>query len=86
MYQTSSKKLRKQVLNEDLDLEATVKLGLMEEQSEIKAESMSKSKEDKDNRIHRLEEEVARLQTKSLVGNREGRKRNMKRRRKEVEN
>ena len=33
VYQTSSKKLRKRVLNEDLDLEATVKLGLMEEQS-----------------------------------------------------
>ena len=74
VYQTSSKKLRKRVLNEDLDLEATVKLGLMEEQSEMKAESMSRSKEEKDDRIRRLEEEVARLQTKGSVGDKEGKK------------
>ena len=42
VYQTSSNKLRKRVLNEDLNLEATVKLGLMEEQSEMKAESWKK--------------------------------------------
>ena len=75
VYQTSSKKLRKIVLNEDSDLEATVRLGLMEEQSEMKAESMSKSRdEDKDDRIRRLEEDVARLQTKNSAGSKEGKK------------
>ena len=46
VYQTSSKKLRKKALTEDMDLEAIVKLGVMEEQVEMKSESISGEKKE----------------------------------------
>ena len=62
LFQTSNVKLRKRILAEDQSLGEVVKLGLAYEQSTSKAKTMGKS-EGEESRIHRLEEEVARLQS-----------------------
>ena len=62
LFQTSNGKLRKRILAEDQSLEDVVKLGLAYEQSTSKAKSMGKN-DGEDSCIHRLEEEVARLQS-----------------------
>ena len=56
------------MLTEDLDLEATVKVGVAEEQAEAKAGNMSGDTESDSTRIRKLEEEIARLQFKDPAG------------------
>ena len=74
IYQTSSKRLRKKVLAEDLNLEQTIKMGMADKQSDMNAGEMTREKERDSSRIRRLEEEIARLQLKPKKNSKAGEK------------
>ena len=54
IYQTSSKRLRKKVLTEDLNLDQTIKPGMADEQSDMNAGEMTREKENDSSRIRQL--------------------------------